>query len=173
MSRIGSQAAKASTNGISQVQYAIPSERTPETATRLDLIPSNTLLDISPQSLTSTQLQKTKLDINKYISSLKSAQSEGYRYERAVPAKRADTARTRDEGDQENKKWTDSKMKETIDGCCLALRRLTGHLLAGEREGSEWTVEATGAIQLRMQIAKACSDFGLVRCYRALNILDS
>ena len=110
-------------------------------------------------------MQQIKMSINKCIASFKSAQVEGYRYEiPAVTTKRTIShSRKEPKSDSGDKQWTDVTIKAVIDECSAGLRGLTGDLLAkSEASSSVWTTEAVAAIQLRMQIAKAWSDFGLV-----------
>lgn len=75
--------------------------------------------------------------------------------------------------------WSDEKMRKVVTRCADTLKALAGHLLACKpaRDQSErgtdqtqkqadlatqWTSEVQASVQLRLQIAKACSDFGLV-----------
>lgn len=103
------------------------------------------------------------MTINKCIASFKSAQAEGYRYEPSSAGKRPISTQSRQDSETGvEKQWTDSKIKAVVDDCSAALRSLTGDLLARKGESMEWDGEAIAAIQLRMQLAKACSDFGLV-----------
>jgi hypothetical protein len=173
------------------------------------LIPSTTLLSIPPLSLSTTDLQSTRLTINKCINSFRAAQEEGYKYVPKVAepvnagrtgARKALPTRTKlvskddkEEVVEKDRKWTDESVKEIVEECVVALRRLTGNLLgsypptskavsshadaaetapeAGDEEETgvmkengigKWVEDALAEIRLRMQIAKACSDFGFV-----------
>lgn len=130
---------------------------------RISIIPASTSLCIPARALTPSETQEVKMTINKCIASFKSAQAEGYRYEPSSAGKRPISTQSRQDSETGvEKQWTDSKIKAVVDDCSAALRSLTGDLLARKGESMEWDGEAIAAIQLRMQLAKACSDFGLV-----------
>ena len=133
-----------------------------ERAERLTFLPPDTILRVEPEALDLAQLQQVKTNLNKGITAIKSAQAEGYRYERLGAARTSEARKGSPIEDGKVKEWTDATMKVAIDDLSIVLRQLMAHLLSISKDGSEWMSEALTAVRSRMQIAKACSDFGLV-----------
>jgi hypothetical protein len=119
-------------------------------------------LHIPAHLLDPAEIQQAKMTINKCITSFKSAQVEGYHYDKPTAGRRLSAQAKKEPETDKDKHWTDPKVKEVVDSCSAALRGLIGHLLATKSGAPDWDAEAIAAVQLRMQIAKACSDFGLV-----------
>jgi hypothetical protein len=140
----------------------VPSQST-ESPERLAFLPPNTLLHVKPEALDAIRFKEAKANLNKSIADFKSAQAEGYHYDRLGADKSSGTGQRQLADDQKAREWTDATMKVAVDNCWLTLRQLTGHLLSAYKSGPEWISEALMAVQWRMQLAKACSDFGLVR----------
>ena len=136
--------------------------QTGQAGAHLTFLPPNTLLRVEPEALDLAQHQRARATLNKSITAFKSAQAEGYRYERAGAARTSEAGKGSPFEDGNVKEWTDATMKGAVDTCCGALRQLTAHLLSASRDGQDWVSDALAAVQKRMQIAKACSDFGLV-----------
>jgi hypothetical protein len=141
---------------------AVPSQGTGASSLPA-FLPSITLICVKPESLDAVPLQQAKENLNKSITTFKSAQAEGYRYERLDTTGPPEAGKGRPADKGKVRESTDATMKAAVDICCVALRHLAAHLLSGVRSGPGWISEALTAIQLRMQIAKACSDFGFVR----------
>jgi hypothetical protein len=159
---VSSSTSRPGPSANAQPRTSTPAPQTGHAGERLSFLPPNTLLRVKPEKLDLAHHQQARTSLNECITAFKAAQAEGYRYKGPSGDRTSEAGKASPTEDEKVKEWTDATMKVAVDTCCAVLRELTAHLLSGLADSHEWISDALTAVRMRMQIAKACSDFGLV-----------